>query len=165
MKEDPLGTENVEVFTGNGEGGDDPNVLDMDLEDDLVQQQTILYERVEIVGSPIVEQLKGEGEQNKDTVRAATLNNSTSNNNVLDESRILAYLASSFLLPYRESKRKLMELMQQWSQWQAKHQLSSVIRLLESEDVPLEDGEETYFPALHVGSKKSSVVVCMWTKK
>lgn len=30
--------------------------------------------------------------------------------------------------------------------------------------MPLEDGEETYFPALHVDSKKSSVVVCMWTK-
>lgn len=96
MKEDPLGTENVEVFTGNGEGGDDPNVLDMDLEDDLVQRQTILYERIDIVGSPIVEQLKGEGEQNKDTVRAATLNNSTSNNNVIDESRILSVV---MLLP------------------------------------------------------------------
>lgn len=46
-----------------------------------------------------------------------------------------AYLASSFLLPYRESKRKLMGLMQQWSQWQAKHQLSSsVMRLLFSSD-------------------------------
>ncbi|CAL9753808.1 unnamed protein product [Musa acuminata subsp. burmannicoides] len=173
MKEDPLGTENVEVFTGNGERGDDPNVLDMDLEDDLVQRQTILYERVEIVGSPIMEQLKGEGEQNKETVRAATLNNSTSNNNVIDESPIagvkrarMTYIEKqpSVRVIYnslaRESKRKLMGLMQQWSQWQAKHQLSSS----ESEDVPLEDGEETYFPALHVDSKKSSVVT-FWVDK
>ncbi|KAG2659134.1 uncharacterized protein LOC120705046 isoform X3 [Panicum virgatum] len=56
----------------------------------------------------------------------------------------------------RESKRKLMELMQQWSQWQARRQH----RGKEAVEEILESGEETYYPALHVdvGSKKSCAV-------
>ncbi|CAL5021417.1 unnamed protein product [Urochloa decumbens] len=54
----------------------------------------------------------------------------------------------------RESKRKLMELMQQWSQWQAKRQH----KLKETVEEILESGEETYYPALHVGSEKSCAV-------
>ncbi|CAL4887271.1 unnamed protein product [Urochloa decumbens] len=54
----------------------------------------------------------------------------------------------------RESKRKLMELMQQWSQWQARRQH----KLKETVEEILESGEETYYPALHVGSEKSCAV-------
>ncbi|PUZ76138.1 hypothetical protein GQ55_1G265800 [Panicum hallii var. hallii] len=54
----------------------------------------------------------------------------------------------------RESKRKLMELMQQWSQWQARRQH----KVKEAVEEILESGEETYYPALHVGSEKSCAV-------
>lgn len=54
----------------------------------------------------------------------------------------------------RESKKKLMELMQQWSRWQTKHQSSSSVFA----DVALESGEDVYFAALHVGSEKTNAV-------
>ncbi|XP_066327679.1 uncharacterized protein [Miscanthus floridulus] len=54
----------------------------------------------------------------------------------------------------RESKRKLMQLMQQWSEWQARRQH----HLKEAVEGTLESGEETYYPALHVGSEKSCAV-------
>ncbi|KAM0823559.1 hypothetical protein ACQ4PT_070795 [Festuca glaucescens] len=53
----------------------------------------------------------------------------------------------------RESKRRLMELMQQWSEWQARKQHT----LTDSVEEILECGEETYYPALHVGSERSAV--------
>lgn len=57
----------------------------------------------------------------------------------------------------RESKRRLMELMQQWSEWQARKQHS----LTESVEEMLECGEETYYPALHVGSERYAVSFCV----
>ncbi|KAL6909820.1 hypothetical protein ACP4OV_001479 [Aristida adscensionis] len=54
----------------------------------------------------------------------------------------------------RESKRKLVELMQQWSEWQARKQHTSK----EVAEEVLESGEETYYPALHVGSGRSCAV-------
>uniref|UniRef100_A0A453GYS5 CCHC-type domain-containing protein n=1 Tax=Aegilops tauschii subsp. strangulata TaxID=200361 RepID=A0A453GYS5_AEGTS len=54
----------------------------------------------------------------------------------------------------RESKRKLMELMQQWSEWQARKQHAST----ETVEQVLDCGEETYYPALHVGSERSCAV-------
>ncbi|XP_077253714.1 uncharacterized protein LOC143892742 isoform X2 [Tasmannia lanceolata] len=52
------------------------------------------------------------------------------------------------------SKRRLEELLQQWSEWHAHHDSSSN----DSSKDPLENGEKTYFPALHVGSEMSSTV-------
>ncbi|KAL5200126.1 hypothetical protein ABZP36_021329 [Zizania latifolia] len=54
----------------------------------------------------------------------------------------------------RESRRKLMELMQQWSEWQTGKQHM----LTKAAGEVLECGEETYYPALHVGSEKSCAV-------
>ncbi|KAF7046939.1 hypothetical protein CFC21_055926 [Triticum aestivum] len=54
----------------------------------------------------------------------------------------------------RESKKKLMELMQQWSEWQARKQHAST----ETVEEVLDCGEETYYPALHVGSERSCAV-------
>ncbi|XP_037428511.1 uncharacterized protein LOC119294446 isoform X3 [Triticum dicoccoides] len=56
----------------------------------------------------------------------------------------------------RESKRELMELMQQWSEWQATKQPNST----ESAEQVLDCGEETYYPAIHVGSERPCAVVC-----
>ncbi|VAI00600.1 unnamed protein product [Triticum turgidum subsp. durum] len=54
----------------------------------------------------------------------------------------------------RESKRELMELMQQWSEWQATKQPNST----ESAEQVLDCGEETYYPAIHVGSGRPCAV-------
>ncbi|KAJ0535417.1 putative transcription factor interactor and regulator CCHC(Zn) family [Helianthus annuus] len=53
----------------------------------------------------------------------------------------------------RESKQKLEELLQKWSEWHARHTSSS----RDSKD-ELESGEGTYYPALNIGSDKSSAV-------
>ncbi|XP_031117215.1 zinc finger CCHC domain-containing protein 8-like [Ipomoea triloba] len=53
----------------------------------------------------------------------------------------------------RESKQKLEELLRQWSQWHAEHCSS-----LNDSTKGLESGEETYFPALHVGLEKPCAV-------
>lgn len=52
-----------------------------------------------------------------------------------------------------QSKRKLEELLHHWSEWHAKQ-----FSLSEDVSDSLESGEETYFPALHVGSDKLSTV-------
>ncbi|GJN00164.1 hypothetical protein PR202_ga17575 [Eleusine coracana subsp. coracana] len=54
----------------------------------------------------------------------------------------------------RESKRKLMELMQRWSEWQTRTQRN----LKDDVEEVLESGEETYYPALQIGSEKSCPV-------
>ncbi|XP_022642725.1 uncharacterized protein LOC106775991 isoform X3 [Vigna radiata var. radiata] len=51
------------------------------------------------------------------------------------------------------SRQKLQELLRQWSEWHAKHAMSS-----NDESEVLESGEETFFPALHVGLEKTSAV-------
>ncbi|KAL1291822.1 hypothetical protein HN51_060328 [Arachis hypogaea] len=59
----------------------------------------------------------------------------------------------------RASRQKLEELLQQWSEWHAKHVSSSN----DPSDV-LESGEETFFPALNVGLEKNSAV-SFWMDK
>ncbi|XP_020222369.1 zinc finger CCHC domain-containing protein 8 isoform X1 [Cajanus cajan] len=53
----------------------------------------------------------------------------------------------------RASRHKLQELLQQWSEWHAKHVSSS-----NDASKVLESGEETFFPAVHVGLEKTSAV-------
>ncbi|KAL1223028.1 hypothetical protein V5N11_024515 [Cardamine amara subsp. amara] len=53
----------------------------------------------------------------------------------------------------RASKQKLESLLQQWSEWEAE-----CTSLAQDQEQPLESGEETYFPALRVGLKKTSSV-------
>ncbi|KVH92593.1 uncharacterized protein LOC112516041 [Cynara cardunculus var. scolymus] len=53
----------------------------------------------------------------------------------------------------RESKRKLEELLQKWSEWHTRHRSSA-----RDSEVELESGEGTYFPALDVGLDKPSAV-------
>ncbi|KAL8130250.1 hypothetical protein V2J09_019405 [Rumex salicifolius] len=53
----------------------------------------------------------------------------------------------------RDSKRKLQELLKRWSEWHERYCSSSY----EMTEV-LESGEETYFPALHIGLGNKSAV-------
>ncbi|CAN6455721.1 unnamed protein product [Victoria cruziana] len=54
----------------------------------------------------------------------------------------------------RESKKKLVELMKQWSDWHCRNASTGT----DSSEGSLESGAETYFPALSVGLEKSSTV-------
>ncbi|KAK6927984.1 PSP, proline-rich [Dillenia turbinata] len=63
----------------------------------------------------------------------------------------------------RDSKKKLEELLQQWSEWHALHgstskRLSWLDLGLTDPDEVLESGEQTFFPALRVGLEKFSAV-------
>ncbi|CAN7128226.1 unnamed protein product [Brassica rapa subsp. narinosa] len=53
----------------------------------------------------------------------------------------------------RASKQKLENLLQQWSEWEAEY-----TSLAQDQEQPLESGEETFFPALRFGLKKTSSV-------
>ncbi|KAI3730550.1 hypothetical protein L1987_61721 [Smallanthus sonchifolius] len=53
----------------------------------------------------------------------------------------------------RKSKKKLEELLHQWSEWHAQECVLS-----EGSDEDLECGEETYFPALNVSTDKSCTI-------
>ncbi|KAL5739384.1 hypothetical protein ACOSQ2_028564 [Xanthoceras sorbifolium] len=53
----------------------------------------------------------------------------------------------------RASRQKLEELLQQWSEWQAQRGSSP-----NDPNEVTESGEETYFPAIHVGSEMGSSV-------
>ncbi|KAL8153900.1 hypothetical protein V2J09_011660 [Rumex salicifolius] len=53
----------------------------------------------------------------------------------------------------RSSRKKLYELLNCWSKWHAQNCLSEKVPV-----EPVEDGEETFFPALNVGLDKSSTV-------
>ncbi|XP_023550792.1 uncharacterized protein LOC111808824 [Cucurbita pepo subsp. pepo] len=55
----------------------------------------------------------------------------------------------------RDSKQKLDELLKQWSEWNAQRGSPSQG---DKESENLESGEETFFPALRVGTKKTSAV-------
>ncbi|GAB4840235.1 hypothetical protein Ancab_021000 [Ancistrocladus abbreviatus] len=55
----------------------------------------------------------------------------------------------------RRSQQKLQELLHQWSEWHAQNCST------EDPNEALESGEETYFPALHIGLDKS-LMVSFW---
>lgn len=59
-----------------------------------------------------------------------------------------------------ESKKKLSELLQNWSEWHAQH----AAKIKESTEETLESGDEIYFPALHVGEGNTSMMT-YWMDK
>ncbi|XP_042418943.1 uncharacterized protein LOC122007197 isoform X1 [Zingiber officinale] len=148
---------------GGNSVGEDARVLDMELKDGIYTQTPVLYERAVLFGSSALEQ----AEQDTVAVRDAMLTCGASNSLLIGESPITGVKRARscdvekqpsvqvvFSSLTRDSKRKLVELMQQWSRWQAHNQFSSS----RPGDESLEDGEETYFPALHVGTEKSNTV-------
>ncbi|XVF27073.1 hypothetical protein REPUB_Repub14bG0075000 [Reevesia pubescens] len=68
-----------------------------------------------------------------------------------DDQQPSVHIVYNFLT--RASKQKLEELLQKWSEWQAEHGSSS-----QDQTELIQSGEETYFPALHVGAEKPSAV-------
>ncbi|KAL8258133.1 hypothetical protein R6Q59_030174 [Mikania micrantha] len=63
------------------------------------------------------------------------------------------FVKINFNLLSRKSKKKLEELLHQWSEWHAQE-----CSLSEGTDEDLECGEETYFPALNVSTDKSCTI-------
>nr|GFB62823.1 zinc finger CCHC domain-containing protein 8-like [Tanacetum cinerariifolium] len=59
----------------------------------------------------------------------------------------------SFKRLTRKSKKKLEELLHQWSEWHAQE-----CSLSEDRDEDFECGEETYYPALNAGTDKSCTI-------
>ncbi|KAK8936303.1 hypothetical protein KSP39_PZI013612 [Platanthera zijinensis] len=161
---------NIEAHNENAEEEDGQPVQDMDLEeDDLMPKLPIPQGNAHLVDS--LSTLKRV--DIFETKLSTNIISSNSNSNVIiselvvDETPITsakrARTASSDQQPSvnvvyscltRESKKLLMELMQQWSQWQAKHQASTNV----SGNAVLESGEDIYFAALHVGSDKTNAV-------
>lgn len=178
MQEGLHSSPNIETLVGNSEEVEDQHVQDMDLEDDLVPFTTKKGDlvrnesvqettRFDATAAAVDEVNEVEPGKDKENSRAVLLNDSKSNNLLIDESPLagvkrarMTYVDKqpSVHVIYssltRESKRKLIELLQHWSEWQAQRQSSSNASLEET----LEYGEETYFPALHVGSEMSTTV-------
>ncbi|KAJ6802982.1 zinc finger CCHC domain-containing protein 8-like isoform X1 [Iris pallida] len=151
---------NLETFVDNDEKQEEQQVQDMDLEDDSLQEQPILERSIGFVESVVtVEKLHD--------VKPLPVSDASTNNLLIGKSPIKgvkrARTAHADQEPCvrvvyncltRESKKKLTEVMQQWSEWHVQYNSSSD----ESAKAALEYGEETYFPALHVGAEKSSAV-------
>uniref|UniRef100_A0A0D9WPZ7 Uncharacterized protein n=1 Tax=Leersia perrieri TaxID=77586 RepID=A0A0D9WPZ7_9ORYZ len=102
-----------------------------------------------------------------------------SQESIKEQSSPVTAKTKSLLVLIRESKRKLMELMQQWSEWHSRKQHTFMVLFFanmasrisnytveklrmpfppKSGEEVLECGEETYYPALHVGLEKSCAV-------
>lgn len=176
MKEGVPSSTNIETLEGNSGEEDDQHVQDMDLEDDLVPftstkgdlvRNESIQESTRLVATAVTVEKLNEVEPDEENSCAVPLNDIKSNNLLIDESSLtgakrarMTYVDKqpSVRVIYssltRESKRKLMELMQHWSEWQAQCQSSSSV----SPEEALEYGEEIYFPALHVGSQMSTTV-------
>ncbi|XP_020088715.1 uncharacterized protein LOC109710502 isoform X3 [Ananas comosus] len=177
LKEDLPNRESVKNSEGSFEAEENQHEQDMDLEDDIIEKQPIIQESVQFVAtvtstsnslliddrrilfyiplfvSCIASQISTslEGELSGTTSTGIKRARVTS----IDKQPSVRVIYSSLA---RESKRKLTELMQVWSEWQAQYQSSTKDSTME----PLESGEETYFPALHLVSEKSSTVVCLY---
>ncbi|KAL5725975.1 hypothetical protein ACHQM5_009051 [Ranunculus cassubicifolius] len=131
-------------------------VEDMDLGDDLVVAPPILNDDVSIDDST-----KEVGSGNESRIERNG-HNDVGNHNVF-ESRVkrprLTYVDQepSVEVVYksltRDSKRKLEELLQQWSQWHAQQKFVS-----SDPNETLESGKQTHFPAVQVGGERSSIV-------
>ncbi|XP_058088818.1 uncharacterized protein LOC131235597 isoform X2 [Magnolia sinica] len=145
---------------------DKQHLQTMDLDSNLDPDRTNLKESIELAASvttvdEMIEVKSGPGSENGGTV---VLNDNTVCNDEIVVNRVKRARMTcddqqpSVRVIYnsltRGSKRKLEELMQQWSEWHAQKVSSSNDLSKEG----LENGEETFFPALNVGPQKSSTV-------
>ncbi|PKA53858.1 hypothetical protein AXF42_Ash011338 [Apostasia shenzhenica] len=148
--------------TTNGNNSDPAHVQDMDVEEvDITSKQFIVHENIQSLDE--VNELDHKHAENVISTHAKLL---VDQNPIIGVKR--ARIADNDQQPSvhvvykcltRESKNKLAELMQQWSEWQAKHQSSS--------NGTLDSGEQTYFPSLQFGSD-NSVSYCLdnqWSRE
>ncbi|XP_057967199.1 uncharacterized protein LOC131157228 [Malania oleifera] len=165
VKEYELKVENQGSGKGNIEIEGGQVVEGTDIEKDKVDCQSVLQESIEVTETVAVELSSRVHTENGFSTaqdEAPVSNLSIDGSPVLgvkrarttfDEQNPSVHIIYNSLT--RNSKRKLEELLQQWSEWHAKHASSKFVQ--DSNEV-LESGDETYFPALHVGLSKSSAV-------
>ncbi|XXG83947.1 hypothetical protein AAC387_Pa10g1583 [Persea americana] len=147
---------------------DDQHSEDMDLEVDAIQEQPILQESIEVAATiTTIEKINGDKtEPASENICPVTLDDRVINRDQREGSHVSGVKRArmtcdqqpSVCVIYnslrRDSKRKLEDLLHQWSEWHAQYVSSSNDLSKET----LEYGEETYFPAIHVGLEKSSTV-------
>uniref|UniRef100_A0A5B6ZBF1 CCHC-type domain-containing protein n=1 Tax=Davidia involucrata TaxID=16924 RepID=A0A5B6ZBF1_DAVIN len=177
VKEDEL---NGEILGNEGEVGyeDNPLLLATAIDKDLVDNTSILQVSVEVTetvtvaekmscissgvnaengcltvrdGSPINSHKRDGSSISNHEIDGSSISGVKRARVTVDEQEPSVHVMYNSLT--RDSKHKLEELLQQWSEWHAQHCSSPH----DSNEV-LESGEGTYFPALHVGLDKPSAV-------
>ncbi|XP_068637811.1 uncharacterized protein [Aristolochia californica] len=174
----PNTSEDISIIENSGQppegrGGtkNDPNFQRMELHKDVAQEKSILQGSLDMVESvEIVKKI--EGIKAVENGSLTTLDDDSFGSQVVEthiSSRKRARTISfdqqpSVCVIYsslsKNSKKKLEELMQHWSQW---HALYDSMSTGSSSDA-LESGEETYFPAINVDLEKSNTVT-FWVDK
>ncbi|XP_059670548.1 uncharacterized protein LOC132316065 [Cornus florida] len=166
IKEDEL---NGEILDNRGEIGnkDRQLLLAADIDEDLVDNPSILQVSVELTETVAVSEkinclntkictengfiaVRGGSPISNHEKDVSSISGVKRARVAVDEQPSVHVMYNSLT---RDSKRKLGELLQLWSEWHAQHCSASH----DSNEV-LESGEETYFPALHVGLDKPSAV-------
>lgn len=105
-------SDNHDDSAGHGVEGDDPNVLDMDIEEDIAPQPSILYERAELFGHTTAEQLKARSNKDMDSGSDSKIYSATSNNIVNNECCILLVVMLFLLLIEVLSLKHLWAIVQ-----------------------------------------------------
>ncbi|KAJ6999267.1 hypothetical protein NC653_010069 [Populus alba x Populus x berolinensis] len=123
--------------------------VDMDLVDSPVRQVNIeVVDAVIVSKKPNISSITG-------NVEDCFLD--TQNKSLIQQEKVDGSQQPSVHVMYnsltRASKKKLEELLQQWSEWHAQQNSSS-----HDSDKMLQSGEDTYFPSLRIGMEKSSAV-------
>ncbi|XP_068643959.1 uncharacterized protein [Aristolochia californica] len=163
--------ENLGQPQGRGGTENGPNFQRIEQDKDVVQEKSVLRENLDVVESvEIIEKIDAiKAVQNSslttldnDNVRSQLVETYISGRKRARTTRF--DLQPSVCVIYsslsKNSKKKLEELMQRWSQWHALYGSMST----GSSSEALDSGEETYFPAIHVGLEKSNTV-SFWVDK
>ncbi|KAG9450062.1 hypothetical protein H6P81_010027 [Aristolochia fimbriata] len=163
--------ENLGQPEGHGGTENSPKFQSMELDKDVVKGKSVLQENCGVVES--VEIIEKTGDKKAvENGSFTTLDDGSGRSSVVEtyiSGRKRARSTSfeqqpSVCVIYsslsKNSKKKLEELMQRWSQWHAVYDSVST----GSSSEPLESGEEIYFPAIHVGVEKSNTV-SFWVDK
>ncbi|KAM7516625.1 hypothetical protein LguiA_006208 [Lonicera macranthoides] len=179
VKDDKL-NEEIEVINGDDEKEDSQTFLTSDKDKDLIDSTTTLQVTVEVTeGIAVDEKIKcfspTEDVENGDLISQDKNQNPLANHKragspissplkdgsplsgvkrprmTVDEQQPSVHIVYNSLP--RDSKVKLEELLQKWSEWHTRHYSPS-----HDSNEALESGEKTYFPALHVGVDKPSAV-------
>uniref|UniRef100_A0A1D1Z7Q8 Zinc finger CCHC domain-containing protein 8 n=1 Tax=Anthurium amnicola TaxID=1678845 RepID=A0A1D1Z7Q8_9ARAE len=143
---------------------DDQLLQRVDLDDDLIHQSVVLQESVELTESVTVAESVNMAEpgymENGPTGACIVDNHLTEQSSMTGVKRVRVTSDEQpsvhvvFKSLTRASRKKLEELLKQWSEWHAQNEAKPDASSKEA----LEYGEQTYFPALYVGLEKSAMV-------
>lgn len=167
VKEDILGKENLVHGEAKIRNLDEQNAHRTCFDEDNADKQPNLQGRVEVIETvsiieTIIDTNSGVHSENlcltaqKESTRSSKIHDSPISGAKRARSTYELQQPSvhvSFNSLSRQSKKKLEELLLQWSEWEGQQ-----CSLSEDSNGALECGEKTYFPAFHVGSEKSYTV-------